>query len=49
MTFISTTLFWSIGAYYSFRPDNGFYMIFMLLGLIMPFCVAVAMLTGNSK
>ncbi len=40
-TFIWTTLFWAIGAYYSFEPDNQFYVIFLLLGLIVPFMVAL--------
>lgn len=40
-TFIATTLFWSTGAYYSFKPNNQFYMIFLLLGLIIPFIMAL--------
>jgi len=48
-TFVLTTFFWSIGAYYSFRPDSGFYMAFMLIGLTMPFVVALAMLIGKNS
>jgi hypothetical protein len=40
-TFILTTLFWSIGAYYSFEKENKFYMIFLILGLLIPFLVAL--------
>lgn len=40
-TFIWTTLFWLIGAYYSFEPNNKFYVIFLLLGLVVPFMMAL--------
>lgn len=40
-TFIVTTLFWIIGAYYSFEPNNKIYMVFLLLGLMVPFVMAL--------
>ena len=40
-TFVLTTFFWAIGAYYSFEEENQFYVIFLLLGLIVPFVVAL--------
>ena len=40
-TFILTALFWVIGAYFSFEPNNQFYMVFLLLGLIVPFVMAL--------
>lgn len=40
-TFGLTTIFWVIGAYYSFKPNNQFYMVFLLVGLMVPFVVAL--------
>jgi hypothetical protein len=40
-TFIVTTIFWAIGAYYSFEPNNQFYVVFLLLGLMVPFVIAL--------
>jgi len=48
-TFIVTTLFWTIGAYYSFELNNQFYMVFLLLGLIVPFVMALILIyTGKN-
>jgi len=40
-TFIVTYAFWFAGAYLSFQDDkNGLYLLFMLLGLVVPFLIS---------
>ncbi len=44
-TFITTYALWFIGAYASFQANNmGFYMLFMLLGLLAPFIISLFMI-----
>ncbi|PLY14212.1 MAG: CPBP family intramembrane metalloprotease [Sulfurimonas sp.] len=43
-TFLFTILFWTIAAYYSFEVKNQFYVVFLLLGLIVPFVIALVFL-----
>jgi hypothetical protein len=45
--FVFTTFFWLLGAYFSFKPDSGFYVLFLLLGLAVPFVTAVVFLYKN--
>ena len=40
-TFIVTYAFWFAGAYLSFQDDkNGLYLLFTLLGLVVPFLIS---------
>lgn len=46
-TLVITTIFWLIGAYFSFDQSNGFYMVFLLIGLMTPFFVAYVMILNT--
>jgi membrane protease YdiL (CAAX protease family) len=48
-TLIFTSVLWFIGAYYSFQKESGFYVIFLLLGLMSPFVVALFMFSYEQK
>jgi len=48
LTIVITTIFWIIGAYYSFEPNNQYYVIFLLIGLVTPSIVALVMIL-NAK
>ncbi|MBN0989566.1 type II CAAX endopeptidase family protein [Amphritea pacifica] len=47
---LTTTLFWSLGGYMSFKPEWAkFYMLPMLLGLMMPACLAIGFVWRQPK
>lgn len=48
-TFTLTTIFWSIGAYYSFKPNNQFYILFLLIGLVVPFLLALFFISKDKN